>query len=130
MAEVFPLGMRAKGVSLGSSFNWLMNFSVAISTPKFVANAKYGAYIFLGLMCVIGLMYVYFMVPETKNKTLDELDEVFGDFTGTSKKESELREKILKQVGLVDLLVGSDKELDSFRSKPEVEYKEKEAHSE
>ena len=75
-------------------------------------------------------MYVYLMVPETKNKTLDELDEVFGDFTGTSKKESELREKILKQVGLVDLLVGSDKELDSFRSKPEVEYKEKEAHSE
>ena len=98
--------MRAKGVSLGSSFNWLMNFSVAISTPKFVANAKYGAYIFLGLMCVIGLMYVYFMVPETKNKTLDELDEVFGDFTGTSKKNLNFVKKYLnKLVWWICLLV-------------------------
>ena len=61
------------------------------------------------------------MVPETKNKTLDELDEVFGDFEGTSRKEAELHEQILKDIGLLDLLNG---ELPSSDPKPEVEMKE------
>lgn len=37
-----------------------------MSTPDFVAAAPFGAYIFLGLMCVIGAAWVYFFVPETK----------------------------------------------------------------
>lgn len=66
VAEVFPLGLRAKGVSLGASSNWLNNFAVAMSTPKFVAAASYGSYIFLGMMCVLGATYVFYLVPETK----------------------------------------------------------------
>ncbi|EMG48521.1 hypothetical protein G210_0901 [Candida maltosa Xu316] len=124
VAEVFPLGMRSKGVSIGGSFNWLMNFSVAMSTPKFVASAHYGAYIFLGLMCIFGALYVFFLVPETKNKTLDELDEVFGDFDGTSRKEAELHERIIREVGLVDLLMNDS---DSFGSKGELDVQEKPA---
>lgn len=121
VSEVFPLGLRAKGVSIGASANWLCNFSVAMATPDFVARTKYGAYIFLGAMCILGLLYIFFMVPETKNKTLDELDEVFGDFEGTSRKEAELHEQILKDIGLLDLLNG---ELPSSDPKPEVEMKE------
>ena len=78
VAEVFPLGLRAKGVSIGASSNWLNNFAVGMSTPDFVTAAPYGVYIFLGMMCVLGTLYVFFLVPETKNRTLDEMDELFG----------------------------------------------------
>ncbi|KAG7666149.1 uncharacterized protein J8A68_000307 [[Candida] subhashii] len=117
-AEVFPLGMRAKGVSIGASSNWLNNFGVAMATPDFVAKAKYGAYIFLGLMCIFGAVYVYFFCPETKGRTLDEIDELFGDTSGTSKRESAIHNRILKEVGLVDLM--GIKNLDSDSKEEEI----------
>lgn len=114
MAEVFPLGLRAKGVSIGASSNWLNNFAVAISTPKFVAAAPYGAYIFLGLMCVIAAVWVFFVVPETKNKTLDELDADFGDQSGRSKMEAEMMLQAQRDVGLLSV---ADIEPSAFHEK-------------
>lgn len=104
VAEVYPLGLRAKGVSIGASSNWLNNFAVAMSTPDFVAVAPYGAYIFLGLMCVIAAGYVFFLVPETKGRTLDELDEIFGDDSGRSRWEAEQMTQAQSDVGLFSLL--------------------------
>lgn len=74
-----------------------------MSTPDFVAAAPYGAYIFLGMMCVIAIFYVGFFVPETKNRTLDELDEMFGDKSGRSKWEAELMLQAQREVGLLDV---------------------------
>jgi len=101
VAGVFPLGLRAKGVSIGASSNWLNNFAVAISTPDFVAAAPYGAYIFLGLMCVLGALYFHFGVPETKSRTLDEIDQLFGDNSGRSRFEAEMLEQAHRDVGLL-----------------------------
>ncbi|KAK6455969.1 putative sugar transporter, high affinity [Scheffersomyces xylosifermentans] len=127
VAEVFPLGMRAKGVSIGASSNWLNNFAVAMSTPDFVASAKYGAYIFLGLMCIIGAGYVFVFTPETKGRTLEEIDILFGDTSGTALREKEIHDKYIKEVGLLDL-IGEDIDLDSDRSKGEVGYVETKAN--
>lgn len=74
-----------------------------MSTPDFVAVAPYGAYIFLGLMCVIAAAYVAFLVPETKGRTLDELDAVFGDSSGRSKWEGDLMLQAQQEVGLLDV---------------------------
>lgn len=41
-------------------------------------NMKYGTYIFFAAFCAIGGLFVYFFVPETKDKTLEELDVYFG----------------------------------------------------
>jgi hypothetical protein len=95
-----------------ASSNWLNNFAVAISTPDFVAAAPYGAYIFLGLICVIGSIYVYFWVPETKTRTLEELDELFGDTSGRSLLESEMLEQAQRNVGLL-AVVGIEKPQDN-----------------
>jgi len=75
-----------------------------MSTPDFVAAAPYGAYIFLGLMCVFAAAYVYFFVPETKNRSLDELDEIFGDTSGRSVWEAKVMLQARRDVGLLSLL--------------------------
>jgi len=74
-----------------------------MSTPDFVAVAPYGAYIFLGLMCVLAAAYVAFLVPETKGRTLDELDAVFGDSSGRSKWEGDVMLQAQQDVGLLSL---------------------------
>lgn len=143
---MFPLGLRAKGVSIGyvkdspfvqnvlcqvyfvscdsASSNWLNNFAVAISTPDFVAAAPYGAYIFLGSICVFGAFYVHFGVPETKARTLEEIDEVFGDQSGQSRLEVEMLQQAQRDVGLLALAGielqqdnGSDSEKHSVHGK-------------
>jgi hypothetical protein len=108
VAEVFPLGLRAKGVSIGASSNWLNNFAVALSTPDFVSAASYGAYIFLGLMCVFGALYVWFGVPETAGRTLDEIDQLFGDTSGRAKLEADIMHGAMRDVGLLSF-VGAEK---------------------
>lgn len=40
-AEVFPLDMRAKGMSFASATNWIMNFTVAQVTPVMITNIGY-----------------------------------------------------------------------------------------
>ena len=118
VAEVFPLGLRAKGVSIGASSNWLNNFAVGMSTPSFVTAAPYGVYIFLGIMCALGALYVAFFVPETKGRTLDEMDELFGDKSGRNKTDSELLYDCMREVGLLRA-VGYEKEKSGSNSSEE-----------
>lgn len=47
ISEVYPLGMRAKGVSIGGSSNWLNNFAVAVSTSPFIEASQFGAFVSL-----------------------------------------------------------------------------------
>ena len=116
VAEVFPLGLRAKGISIGASSNWLNNFAVAMSTPDFVDSAKFGAYVFFGLMCVLAVLYVWFLVPETKQRSLDELDQVFGDKSGRSVWEAAQLLAAQREVGLLRLAGIADPESDAPRS--------------
>ncbi|KAJ5948963.1 hypothetical protein N7454_002270 [Penicillium verhagenii] len=119
VSEVFPLSMRAKGVSVGGSSNWLNNFAVAISTSKFISKTSYGAFIFFGLVTTIGALYVYFFVPETRGRTLEEMDEIFGA-TSFAASDEELRVRIEQAIGLYALLgVGEGESVESQKAKSE-----------
>ncbi|OJJ50640.1 hypothetical protein ASPZODRAFT_55775 [Penicilliopsis zonata CBS 506.65] len=102
-SEVFPLSMRAKGVSIGGSSNWLNNFAVAISTSPFLSASNWGAFIFFGCITTIGVFYVWLFVPETKGLTLEEMDEVFGS-TGIAAEDHALKHRIESEIGLLALL--------------------------
>lgn len=107
ISEVYPLGMRAKGVSIGASSNWLNNFAVAMSTPPFIRTSQYGAFIFFGAVTTIGVIWVYFYVPETKGRTLEEMDEIFGE-VGFAAADHQRKAKIEADIGLTALLSGED----------------------
>jgi hypothetical protein len=54
-------------------------------------------------MCFVSVAYVKFFVPETKLKTLDELDAVFGDKSGRSQWEAGIMLQAQRDVGLLRL---------------------------
>lgn len=72
------------------------------ATPDMVDKMKYGTFIFFGAMCFIGAAFVYFVVPETKNLTLEEMDEVFGDEAGTAIEDRNRLLEIYTDLGLLD----------------------------
>ncbi|OJD34080.1 high-affinity glucose protein [Diplodia corticola] len=86
-AEVFPNAMRSKGVALSTAVNWLCNFIVGVATPPMLENLGFGTYVFFGFWCYCAAVWAFFLVPETKGKTLEQMDEVFGDFAAQEEKE-------------------------------------------
>jgi Na+/melibiose symporter-like transporter len=79
--EIFPLRLRAKSVALSIASNWLLNWAIAYATPYLVdkgpGNAGLGAKVFFvwGTCCFVCVLFVYFFVYETKNMTLEQVDE-------------------------------------------------------
>ncbi|KAK9471898.1 general substrate transporter [Dipodascopsis tothii] len=102
VSEVFPLGVRAKGISMGASSNWINNFAVGLATPSMLDNMRFGSYIFFGVMSCVGAVYIWLLVPETKDRTLEEMDEIFHDASGQGKRDAERQERIWQELGLLD----------------------------
>ncbi|KAI9371718.1 general substrate transporter [Aspergillus egyptiacus] len=107
ISEVFPLGLRAKGVSLGGSSNWLNNFAVAMATSPFISTSQFGAFIFFGAVTTVAIAWVIFFVPETKGRSLEEMDELFGS-VGFAQDDLERKERIERDIGLTALLNGEE----------------------
>jgi MFS family permease len=82
--ESFPLKARAKGLSMTTAANWLLNFAIAYSTPYMVdsgpGNANLGSKVFFvwGGFCVICCFFVYFCIYETKGLSLEQVDELYA----------------------------------------------------
>ncbi|KAK3215883.1 hypothetical protein GRF29_8g1427028 [Pseudopithomyces chartarum] len=77
-AESMPLYNRDFGMGIVTSVNWFWNFFIAITWPKFSsAFGASGAFAWYAGWCVVGFFMVLFLVPETKDMTLEELDQVF-----------------------------------------------------
>ncbi|KAK7219510.1 hypothetical protein V2G26_007513 [Clonostachys chloroleuca] len=85
--EVFSTSTRAKGVALSVCVNWLANFVIGIATPPMVESIGFGAYVFFAVFCALSGFWAWFLVPETMGKTLEQMDEVFGDTSGQEEQD-------------------------------------------
>ncbi|KAJ9647634.1 hypothetical protein H2204_000264 [Knufia peltigerae] len=80
-AEVWSLETRATGMGISALGNWLFNFALGLYIPPGFQNIKWGMFIVFGSMCVLGAIQFYFTYPETCNKTLEEIEELFQDWS-------------------------------------------------
>lgn len=127
-AESSSLDIRAKGVAIGSAVNWIMNFAVAQVTPVMITNIGYKTFIVFLCFCVLGLVWVYFVLPELKGLSLEEIDTVFADEISTEDRLR--RERIAHDLGIHNMAnVAADgvisDERGALSSKQEVEMVEK-----
>jgi len=89
--EIFPLGIRAKGMSLSVASNWLWNFGIGYATPYLVdqsttgvngvkaANLGVKVFFIWGGTCVGCLIFTYFFIPETKGLSLEQIDLLYRE---------------------------------------------------
>ncbi|KAI1107365.1 hypothetical protein F4804DRAFT_198031 [Jackrogersella minutella] len=78
-AEAYPLYIRPIGMSLATATTWLFNSVISLTWPAMVqAWTPQGAFSWYAAWNVAGFFLVLFFVPETKEKTLEELDAVFS----------------------------------------------------
>ncbi|KAK2758199.1 hypothetical protein FQN54_004043 [Arachnomyces sp. PD_36] len=78
-SEIFNLSIRSKAISITTSATWMCNFIIGLVTPDMLETITWGTYIFFAAFCLIALAFTFFCIPETKGKTLEDMDLVFGD---------------------------------------------------
>lgn len=78
LAEIFPLAIRGSAMAIATLFNWLAAFLVSSSFPELTALAGAGT-IYLGYAAagILIIPVVWWMVPETKGRSLESLEAQF-----------------------------------------------------
>ncbi len=84
LSEIFPNKVRSTAMSVAVAAQWLFNAIVANTFPIIngsetntnVFNGALPYFIFAGL-CIVTVVFVWKFIPETKGKTLEEMDDLW-----------------------------------------------------
>lgn len=85
LSEIFPNKIRGKAMAVAVAAQWIANWIVSTTFPMIDKNSyliekfNHGfAYWIYGVMAVIAALIVWKMVPETKGKSLEEMEEIWN----------------------------------------------------
>ncbi|XP_067111861.1 solute carrier family 2, facilitated glucose transporter member 9 [Osmerus mordax] len=76
--ELFEQSYRPAAFMIAGIVNWLSNFAVGLLFPFIQEGLKTYAFLVFVVVCVLGALYLYFILPETKKKTFVEISQSFA----------------------------------------------------
>ena len=75
LSEIFPNRIRGAAMSIAALAHWVGNFSLTFTFPAIKENLGWVNNFWLyGLICAVGFVVIWFILPETKGKTLEEIE--------------------------------------------------------
>jgi len=75
ISEIFPNNVRAKGQTLGSFTHWMMAALITFLFPILAEKLGGGnTFLFFSIMMVLQLLFVMKIMPETKGKSLEQIE--------------------------------------------------------
>lgn len=81
ISEIIPLRFRGLGMGLCVLFVWVVNFVMGLVFPTLLStlglNFTFLVFVIVG---VLSIGFVYYFVPETKGKTLEEIEKQFRNY--------------------------------------------------
>ncbi len=77
ISEIFPNKIRGKAVAVAVMAQWAANYLISSSYPAMMELSGAFTYGFYGTMSILSFIFVWKMVPETKGKTLEEIEEIW-----------------------------------------------------
>jgi MFS family permease len=78
ISEIFPNRVRARGQALGSFTHWFMAAAISWTFPVIAASSGGHAFAFYAVMMVLQLLWVLWVMPETKGVPLEEIQKELG----------------------------------------------------
>ena len=77
-SEMFPQHVRTLGQAFAAASNWFFNFLVARFTAQMFKAMGWGVFIFFASLMMCSIVFVFFLVPETKGIPLESMDRLFS----------------------------------------------------
>jgi len=81
VSEIFPSRLRSYGVALAATTQWLFSFAVTYLTPSAIYHIGWRIFLMFGIFCLANGVFVFFFVKETKGRTLEDMEIIFGNIT-------------------------------------------------
>ncbi len=81
ISEIFPNKIRGQAVAISVAFQWIANYVISSTYPAMMEYSGALTYGFYGLMAVLSALFVWKMVPETKGKSLEEMENIWETAT-------------------------------------------------
>jgi len=76
LSEIFPTRMRGSAMAIATVALWIADFAVTLSFPVIADRLNEStAFWFYALMCAVDFVFMLFLLPETKGKTLEEIEK-------------------------------------------------------
>lgn len=75
IAEIFPNQIRGQAVAIAVAAQWAANYFISSTYPAMMEYSGAMTYGFYGCMAVISAIFVWKMIPETKGKTLEQMEQ-------------------------------------------------------
>lgn len=76
--ELFPTRLRGKAGAVSTASNWIFNFALGYFVPPAFKNIQWKSYMIFGVFCFAMTVHVFLAFPESRGKTLEEVDEIFN----------------------------------------------------
>jgi sugar porter (SP) family MFS transporter len=78
LSEIYPLNIRGRAMSVGTVANWGANLLVAVSFLTLTHSlGKPATFWLFGGISIAAWLFAYYLVPETKGKTLEQIEAHF-----------------------------------------------------
>jgi len=75
MGEILPAKIRGSAASIATSFNWFTTFFITKTFKDFGSQWGYSMpFLMYGACCFISLFFVFYCVPETQGKSLEDIE--------------------------------------------------------
>ena len=76
LSEIFPTRIRGAAMSIAALAHWVGNFTLTYSFPTIKENLGWANNFWLyGVICAIGFVVLYLVLPETKGKSLEQIEK-------------------------------------------------------
>ncbi len=80
ISEIYPNRIRGAAMSIGATAHWIWNFLLTFSFPTIKETIGWANNFWLyGLICFTGFVVLFFFLPETKGKTLEDIERELAD---------------------------------------------------
>ncbi|KAM7006690.1 solute carrier family 2, facilitated glucose transporter member 9 [Tautogolabrus adspersus] len=76
--ELFEQSYRPAAFMIAGTVNWLSNFAVGLLFPFIQEKLQSFAFLVFVVVCILGSIYLYAVLPETKNKTFTDISQSFA----------------------------------------------------
>lgn len=78
ISEIFPNKIRGRAIAIAVAAQWAANYFISSTYPAMMEFSGGMTYSFYGLMSLLSFLFVWKMVPETKGKTLEEMESLWS----------------------------------------------------
>ncbi|KIK58576.1 hypothetical protein GYMLUDRAFT_45195 [Collybiopsis luxurians FD-317 M1] len=91
VSDIFPTRTRHYGIAVASASQWLWNFVVSHQTLAIETNLGYKFFLMFGTVNLSALAAFSLLIPETKGKSLEEMDIIFGSVSAEQRNANVAR---------------------------------------